>query len=379
MSWLKVYVVAAVALVASLHNVSDARAQASLAQRTNGAEVVLLGTSGGPTWWTNSDRAGISSAVIVNGSVYLVDVGQGASKRLQEALKPPNNFKTIDNLKAVFVTHLHSDHIADYPALLLFGLFSGLDRRAAAPLQIFGPGRRGELEPVFSPPGRSRPEPVVANPRNPTPGIEDLTAAINEGFANDLNDRIRDNGKPDLQQVVKVHDIVLPPIAGFNSPNTTPHPDMEPFLVYQDENVKVSATLVDHAPVFPAFAYRFDMPDGSVVFSGDTAPSANLVKLAKGADVLVHEVIVESWIDRMLPAPRSSADEGLRQHLLRAHTTVAQLGKIAEESGVRTLVLSHIVPANASDDDLLPAQNGFRGKLVIGKDLLRIDLKRPSN
>src|SRR5260370_28752566 len=85
-----------------------------------------------------------------------------------------------------------------------------------------------------------------------------------------------------LEQLVEVHEIDIPPIAGFKSPNETPSPPMQPFKIFEDDRVRVSATLVDHAPVWPAFAYRFDTDDGSIVFSGDTGRNENLIKLAKG-------------------------------------------------------------------------------------------------
>jgi ribonuclease BN (tRNA processing enzyme) len=147
---------------------------------------------------------------------------------------------------------------------------------------------------------------------------------------------------------------------------------MEPFKIFEDDRVRVSATLVQHAPIWPAFAYRFDTDDGSIVFSGDTARSENLIKLAKGADVLVHEVIVTSVIESRFPMPRSVADEGLLKHLLTAHTPVEEVGAIAEAAGVKKLVLSHIVPGNATREQLLPAGKGFSGELVIGRDLMQI-------
>jgi len=186
------------------------------------------------------------------------------------------------------------------------------------------------METVFALPGRPTTEPAVINPSNPTPGTEDMTGYLYQAFATDLNDRMRDNGKPDIRSLVQAHDIRLPAIPGFGSPNQTPQPAMEPFKIYEDDRVRVSATLVYHAPVWPAFAFRFDTDDGAVVFSGDTAPSQNLIKMAKGADILVHEVIVSGWIDRLFPSPRSLADEGLRQHLLSAHTAVDQVGKVAD-------------------------------------------------
>ena len=126
----------------------------------------------------------------------------------------------------------------------------------------------------------------------------------------------------------------------------------------------------------PAFAYRFDTDDGSVVFSGDTGPCENLVTLARGAEILVHEVMVTAWVDQRVPMPRSAADEGLRAHLLSAHTPVEQVGRIAQAAGVGMLVLNHILPGYATAQDLLPAAAGFAGPVIVGEDLLQIGVRR---
>jgi len=362
---------------------ADIQREVEIAQATVPADqsrswLLLLGTAGGPTWWPNSDRCSFSSAVIVGDATYLVDCGEGVGKRLQQSLGPASSSAaTLRTLRALFVTHLHSDHTVDYPNILLYGLVSGLDR-SSPPLKVFGPGRRGQMEPVFSLPGRTAVEPEIINPENPTPGISDMTNYISQAYATDLNDRMRDNGRRSLKMLVEAHDIAIPPVAGFKSPNETPSPDMPPFKVFEDDRVRVSATLVDHFPIWPAFAFRFDTDEGSVVFSGDTNPSKNLIKLAKGADVLVHEVIVIDWVNRLFPEPRSVALEGLRQHLLNAHTPVDQVGKVAEAAGVAKLVLSHIVPGNATNDQLSAAKNGFSGELIIGQDLMTIPLTATS-
>jgi ribonuclease BN (tRNA processing enzyme) len=308
---------------------------------------------------------------VIGDAIYIVDCGDGAGKRLQEALDPPNNITMFSTVRALFLTHLHSDHVIDYPNLLLYGWLSGLDR-VSSPLKVFGPGRRGEMEPVFSLPASSAITPKVVNPRNPTPGTRDMTEYLFRAYATDINDRIRDNGKQDLRLFVDVHDIALPQIPGFSSPNLTPNPDMEPFEIYEDDRVRVSATLVQHFPVWPAFAFRFETEDGAIVFSGDTGPSKNLIKLANGANVLVHEVIVSEWINQVLPDPRTPAQEAMRQHSLNAHTPVEEVGKIAEAAQASILVLNHIVPGNARADELAPAQRGFSGRVVIGEDLLQL-------
>jgi ribonuclease BN (tRNA processing enzyme) len=109
---------------------------------------------------------------------------------------------------------------------------------------------------------------------------------------------------------------------------------MSPVTLYEDDRVRVSATLVMHAPVFPALAFRFDTDDGSIAFSGDTGPSENLVELAHGVDVLVHEVIAREWIE-ILPAPRDAGQEGQYQHLITAHTVIEDVGPTPSVRGRR--------------------------------------------
>jgi ribonuclease BN (tRNA processing enzyme) len=346
------------------------------------ARLVLLGTAGGPSFWPGTKRVGTGSAIIVGDAAYMIDCGAGAARRAAEALHPrltgpkTRNTQALRQLKALFLTHMHSDHVADLAPLLLYGYYCGLDAPGRGPLQIYGPGPRGELPPVFKIPGSDTADPPVFAPDNPTPGTRDMIGLLLRAYATDINDRTHDGGRRPAGGLVEAHDIVLPPIDGFMSPNRTPHPAMEPFKVYEDDRVKVTATLVMHEPIFPAFGYRFDTDEGSVVFSGDTGPSANLIRLAKGADVLVHEIIVASYIDGAYPANGTPAQQANRAHLLRAHTQVDEVGRIAEEAGVHTLVLNHMVPGNATAAELQGAQEGFSGRMVIGDDLLEVSLRR---
>ena len=112
--------------------------------------------------------------------------------------------------------------------------------------------------------------------------------------------------------------------------------------VYEDDRVRVTATLVNHAPVFPSFAFRFDTPDGSITFSGDTSPSDNLVKLGRDTDVLVHEVLDAEAVAAAFPTPHTPQVEALIAHLLGSHTTIEQVGPVATRAGARTLVLNHL-------------------------------------
>lgn len=331
--------------------------------------LALLGTAGGPAWY-QAERKGISSAVIVGEDVYLVDFGEGMGLRLFEAIDAAPG-QTFAPVRAAFLTHLHSDHTIDYPDLPVLGIWNGLRGRTSK-LQVLGPGNRGGLPPVFPP---TRPTPPVISPDDPTPGIEGMTGYIINAWANDLNDRVRDSGAPDPRSVLAVTDIPLPP--GITGPvDTNPMPPVEPFVVYEDDNVRVTATLVNHAPVFPSFGFRFDTDDGSITFSGDTAPSENLVRLARNTDILVHEIIDEAWVDARFPEPRTSEDEALAAHLLGSHTTIAQMGPLAERTGAKTLVLNHFVPNNNPRERWAAARKGFSGRFVVGEDLMQLGVGR---
>ena len=136
----------------------------------------------------------------------------------------------------------------------------------------------------------------------------------------------------------------------------------------------MTAVLVNHPPVNPAFAYRFDAPDRSIVISGDTSASDNLIGLAQGADVLVHEVMHLPSIDRLISAEPNAPL--LRSHLMAAHSTCEQAGRAAQAAGVKTLVLSHFVPGGLPaipDSVWLEATRPyFDGTIIIGRDLLEI-------
>ena len=188
------------------------------------------------------------------------------------------------------------------------------------------------------------------------PPIEKMTRLALELNAYDINIRIEDEGRVPLAPLIHPHEI------------------RQAGAVMQDENVKVTCALVDHPPVTPAFGYRFDMADRSIVFSGDTNRSENLVKLAKGADVLVHEAMYLPALDRLVArVPNAST---LKKHLVDSHTSAEDCGRVATEAGVKTLVLSHLVPA---DDPLVTeqmwieaARSRFKGEIVVARDLMEI-------
>jgi ribonuclease BN (tRNA processing enzyme) len=331
--------------------------------------LVLLGTAGGPVWYGH--REGIGSAVVVGGNVYLVDCGEGVGQQYRRAgFAPFEGRRTLRGLRGIFLTHLHSDHCIDYFNILLFSWFNGIGLNPHL-VHVFGPGNRGSLPPLYGP----DPAPPVQNPENPTPGTVELTEYLLKAYGADVNDRMRDDRRPPLQTRFEAHDIPLPSaiVAGANA-NLAP--DMDPIDVYEDENVQVRAILVPHPPMFPSFAYRFETGDGTIVFSGDTTVSANLVKLARGADVLVHEVIDPAWAESRFESPLDPTEEAAVNHLLGSHTTIEQVGAVAERAGARTLVLNHLVPADNPHRRWLEAKDGFSGRFVVGEDLMQIGIGR---
>ena len=348
------------ALGASAASASTAPASNAAAQHFR-TRLALLGTAAGRTFWGGSERQGISSAVVVGDAVYLVDCGDGWARRYMQA------GLGMKQLEGVFITHMHSDHLIDYPSLLLFGSTDGLETRQKA-VQVLGPGSRGKLVPLSE---NAKSTPPVINPENPTPGIVDMTEYLYQAYASDLNDNMRDSLKPDPHTLIHVDEITLP--SGLVvDPDVDPAPPMEPFVVFEDANVRVSATLVKHPPVFPAFGYRFDTADGSIVFSGDTAFSDNLIQLAQGADILVHEVIDPQWVESLFPSPPTPVQQAKIHHLISSHTSIEEVGDVAERAGVKTLVLSHLAPADNPRSRWAEAGRRFSGKLVVGEDLTQL-------
>lgn len=340
------------------------------AQVSTRTRVVLLGTAGGPAIVDNA-RCGISTAIVYGDRVYLVDLGHAAHNRMIDAglASDAKGAGSFARVRGIFFTHLHSDHTVEWPAVYATGAQNLVGREWTDPIRVFGPGDRGTL-PRINPPGRDAPE--VFAPESPTPGITATTELLRKAFAADLNDRMRDSNLGNPDATFTVQDIELAGIWDVG-PDGVPPRLNKPIQVWQDGDVKVTATLVDHHPTAPAFAYRFDTPDGSVVVSGDTNVSQNLIDLAAGCDVLVHEVIDPAYVQRVAENLPEEAREPLKKHLLESHTTIEQVGRdVAEKAGAKTLVLSHLVPANNPVEVWQRAKEGFSGELVVGTDLRQI-------
>ena len=255
--------------------------------------------------------------IVTNNAAYVIDCGDGVARQLVLAGVP------LTIIRHIFITHQHSDHNADYGNLMWLAWTAGLSAR----VDTWGP-----------------------------PPLEKMTKQFFEMNAYDIDTRISNEGRVPLVPLVHSHEI------------------RDNGVVMSDDNVKVTAALVDHPPVTPSFAYRFDTRDRSIVISGDTAPSDNLVRLAHGADVLVHSVMYPAAIDRLVArVPRATT---LKESILAHQTSAEDAGRLAQAAGVKTLVLSHFVPA---DDPQVTermwveaAQSRFRGTVIFGHDLLEI-------
>jgi len=277
--------------------------------------VVLLGTAGGPA--LRPGRSSPALLVQVDGVPYVFDCGYGVGRQLIDAKVSPAG------LRAIFITHHHSDHNADLGNLLVLGWATGGKTRVDA----YGPPRMAKLI--------------------------DLALQYHEY---DIAIRIPDEGRVDPRPLFVPHEI-----AG-------------PGEVYRDERVLVEAALVPHPPVVPAYAYKITTPDRVIVFSGDTTYSENLIAFARGADLLVHEVLLTSALDRLLKlVPNASR---LREHLVAAHTDAADVGRVAAAARVKRLALTHFVPSydpTLSDDDwAAPVRLHYRGDVVVGHDLMEV-------
>lgn len=321
--------------------------------------VITLGTAGGPRAWMNHDgrepRCGIATAIVVGDSWYLVDCGMGVYRQIRKA------GLDITRLAGIFITHLHSDHIVDLNTVLTLA-FPDFEKHIRQ-IPIYGPGDRGMLPPV-SP--QAEGEVGAVYPDNPTPGTVDLVNLTLRASATDLNDRVLDSLRPDPREIWRPVDITLPEGIGYH-PNDNPSPDMDGFVIHEDDNVRVSATLVIHPPIAPAFAFRFDLDSSSVTISGDTRFSPNLRTLAENTDLLLHEAIDFEWVHSFNDAD-TVPGRAVIDHHHKSHSSPADAGRVAEEAGARTLALHHLVPGNADPSVWGPATSTYRGQLLIPDD-----------
>ena len=279
--------------------------------------VVLLGTGNPPA---DPDRSGPATAVVVNGTPYLVDFGAGVVRRAKSAVVD-KGIAALEpvNLRVVFLTHLHSDHTVGYPDLILTPWVLG--RRV--PLEVYGPA-----------------------------GIKRMTDHLLEAYSADFETRTKDRG--------------LYTVGAFPEGHAVNAHEIRAGVVYKDANVTVTAFPTKHT--MESYGYRFDAPDRSIVISGDTNPTQATIDACHGCDVLIHEVLTLEWLAKR-PDFQGYAE--------RFHTTTAQLTELATQARPRLLILHHaslsLRPAvdaeRSTPAALLHEMSRYSGHVVVGRDL----------
>jgi ribonuclease Z len=272
--------------------------------------VTLLGT-GVPT--PVMERFGPSTLVEAGAEKLVFDAGRGVLQRLFQ-LKIP-----LKEVRALFLTHLHSDHVVGIPDLWLTGWLVG---RPEVPLRVWGPM-----------------------------GTKTLMAHLEQAYQFDIRIRLYDDRPPPQGVVVLAEEITEG-------------------VVYEHNGVKVTAFEVDHSPIKPAFGYRIDYAGRAVVLSGDTRFSEHLIQWAQGVDVLVHEVIAA---DLFRARPHGNPER--TERIITHHTTAEQAGVVFARVQPKLAVYSHIGPVTATANDLLPpTRKTYAGPLEVGEDLMVIEI-----
>lgn len=282
--------------------------------------VVLLGTAAGPT--INAQRQGVGTLVMAGPETLLFDAGRGVTTSMARLAINPSS------VTRVFLTHLHSDHVVSLPELWLFPWASS---GRTVPLQVWGPR-----------------------------GTRSMLSHLREAFAFDVHVR------RDVDEKLSREGIRL--VAN----------DIGEGPVYEANGVRVTAFAVDHGPVRPAFGYRVDYHGHSVVMSGDTTPSDNLIKYSQGVDVLIHELgrskddpALVGPSDELLPGG-GGITRGQARTIAQHHTDAAEAARVFQRANARLTVISHAnVPPAAT---LVVVRGVYAGRVEIGVDLMRIDI-----
>jgi ribonuclease BN (tRNA processing enzyme) len=283
-------------------------------------QIVLLGTGTPPA---DPDRSGPATAIVVNGTPYLIDFGAGVVRRAKAAVAE-RGITALEptNLRVVFLTHLHSDHTVGYPDLILTPWVLG--RRV--PLEVYGPT-----------------------------GIKAMTDHILEAYRVDFDTRSQHFAEG------------LYAVGSFPEGHKVNVREIKVGVVYKDANVTVTAFATKHA--MESYGFRFDTPDRSIVISGDTNPTQATIDACKGCDVLIHEVLTEDWLSRR---------PDFHKYAARFHTTTVQLAELAKQAKPGLLILYHasiswrpVVDSQRSRPEVLlnEMMSRYSGRVVVGRDL----------
>jgi ribonuclease BN (tRNA processing enzyme) len=301
-------------------------AQTNVPQTKVDTRLITLGTVAGPP--PRANRAQFSNLLIVNGTLYVVDAGDGVTRRIAQA-----GFNVRD-VGTIFITHHHDDHTAGLGTLMSVAW----DNQRTKPINVYGP-----------------------------PKTEDLVKAGVQYFSISAEIRIADGGRTiAIDQVFFGH-------------------DMSPGVIYQDANIKVTAIENTHfafhkgaaAGKHKSYSYRFDTPNRIIVFTSDTGPFEGLVEFAKDADVLVAEAnSIEQRMQDLMRSGQwnvmtSEEQARIKQQMSEGHLSTDDVGRIAQRAGVKTVILSHLTWK--VDDDYSTwadeVKKHFSGPVLIAKDL----------
>lgn len=282
-------------------------------------KVTLLGTGSPPP---AMNRFGPSTLVEAGRQKFVFDAGRGALQRLTQTRV---RWQDVD---AVLLTHLHSDHVVGFPDIWLTGWLTGSGRDR--PLNVWGPR-----------------------------GTSKMMSYLEQAYEFDIRIRLYDDRAAPEGVVILAEDI-------------------KEGVVFDKGGVKITAFEVDHEPIKPAFGYRIDYGGRSVVLSGDTRVSENLIRYAQNVDLLIHEVAVPETFQRVAARPERA------KSIIEHHVTPEQAGEVFARTKPKLAVYSHIVLPIATEQDLIaPTRNTYSGPLEVGEDLMvfeigdKVEVRKP--
>lgn len=282
--------------------------------------VALLGTKGGPAIRPGSTMP-TSNLLCMDGRMIVIDCGLGVTRGLAD------QGMRLTDLSLIFITHLHSDHYLELGPLIHTAWTAG----HSAPVTVYGPA-----------------------------GLDTYWNGFLASMKADIDLRIDDEGRPDLRELVIIRTI-------------------DEGAVLNESGLQVDAIHNAHPPLVDTFALRFSGSRHTVVFSGDTTHFPPLAEFAQGADLLVHEAMLEESLEALLKRVSNSDPERLMNHMMQSHTLAEDAARIAAKANVTALAFNHLIPSDDPDYTTEDWQRAvlqhWRGEFHLGRDGLRIDLE----